>query len=167
MLAKCFGPGLSTQRSKLFHCHDSTLPACTQIVKGNFNFLVDIAPSFTDKTLMVEPLASFANRKSQKTGGKSRGLLQAYELRELAHTMATQLGQVEQDDNVDKASRAREVSALIRAWSEADDHVRIHRNKPLPGSLRPVAKVKRGAKLSLAPVPTPQAPAAPIIPQPV
>jgi hypothetical protein len=120
-------------------------------------------PSFTDKTLMVEPLASFANRKSQKTGGKSRGLLQAYELRELAHTMAMQLGQVEQDDNVDKASRAREVSALIRAWSEADDHVRIHRNKPLPGSLRPVAKVKRGPKPSLAPVPS--AAPAPMTPQ--
>lgn len=104
---------------------------------------------------MVEPLASFSNRKSQKTGGKSRGLLQAYELRELAHTMAMKLGQ-SLDDEEDKTTCAREVSALIRAWSEADDHVRIHRNKPLPGSLRPVAKVKRNAKTCLEPSPIPQ-----------
>src|ERR1035437_7508011 len=94
-----------------------------------------------------------------KRSGRSKGLLQAYELRDLAHNAAMQFkGFLPITDEAATAS-AREIAALIRAWSEADDHVRIHRNKPLPGSLRPVAKVKRGPKPSLAPV-TPQEPSA-------
>src|ERR1035437_1828502 len=102
-----------------------------------------------------------------KRSGRSKGLLQAYELRDLAHNAAMQFkGFLPITDEAATAS-AREIAALIRAWSEADDHVRIHRNKPLPGSLRPVAKVKRGPKPSLAPVPTPQEQTAPVIPAPV
>ena len=55
-------------------------------------------------------------------------------------------------------SSAREIASLIRAWAEADEHVRLWLNKPSPGSLRPVAKVKRSVKPSLAPVPMPQEP---------
>jgi hypothetical protein len=148
-----------------------TLPACTQFVKGYFDFLVDFVPGFTDKPskAMPEPVALSQSPDTKppytgkKRGGLSKGLTQAYELRDLAHKAAMQFkGFLPITDEAATAS-AREIAALIRAWSEADDHVRIHRNKPLPGSLRPVAKVKRGPKPSLAPVPS--AAPAPVTPQ--
>jgi hypothetical protein len=51
---------------------------------------------------------------------------------------------------------AQAVSSLVRAWESAQERVRINRNKPLPGSLRPVAKVKRGLKPRLEPSPIAQ-----------
>jgi hypothetical protein len=99
----------------------------------------------------------------EKRSGRSKGLIQAYELRDLAHKAAMQFESFSPITDEAATASAREIAALIRAWSEADDHVRIHRNKPLPGSLRPVAKVKRGPKPSLAPVP--QANPAPVTPQ--
>ena len=63
------------------------------------------------------------------------GLLQAYELRDLAWGLAKKLGTGTASETEQKA--ARDVTGLIRAWSEADDRVRIHRGKPLPGTLRP------------------------------
>jgi hypothetical protein len=66
------------------------------------------------------------------------GLLQAYELRDLAWGLAKKLGAGTANETEQKA--AREVTGLIRAWSEADDRVRIHRGKPLPGTLRPKPK---------------------------
>lgn len=51
---------------------------------------------------------------------------------------------------------ARDITGLIRAWAEADDRVRIHRNKPLPGTLRPTSKPKRSAKPRLEPVSVPE-----------
>jgi hypothetical protein len=68
------------------------------------------------------------------------GLLQAYELRDLAWGLAKKLGTGTANETEQKA--ARDVTGLIRAWSEADDRVRIHRNKPLPGTLRPKEKRK-------------------------
>jgi hypothetical protein len=53
---------------------------------------------------------------------------------------------------------AQAVSSLVRAWESAQERVRIHRNKPLPGSLRPVAKPKRSARSRLEPSPIPQGP---------
>jgi hypothetical protein len=73
----------------------------------------------------------------------SKGLIQAYDLRDLTHKLALELAEAQPDKELDKTSRAKEVAALVRAWAEADDHVRIHRGKPLPGTLRPVAKPKK------------------------
>jgi hypothetical protein len=66
------------------------------------------------------------------------GLLQAYELRDLAWGLAKKLGTGMASETEQKA--ARDVTGLIRAWSEADDRVRVHRGKPLPGTLRPKEK---------------------------
>lgn len=91
-----------------------------------------------------------------KRGGLSKGLTQAYELRDLAHDMALQFKSFSPKTDEDATTQAREVSALIRAWAEADDHVRIHRGKPLPGTLRPERKPsKRKSRLLPAPEPVP------------
>ncbi len=69
----------------------------------------------------------------------SKGLKQAYDLQDLAFELAmkSKLGMT--DEELDQA---RTVAQLIRAWSEAQERVRIHRGKPLPGTLRPVSKPK-------------------------
>jgi hypothetical protein len=74
--------------------------------------------------------------KLKRTSGRA----QAYQLRELAFDLAHRLGTGKANDGEKKV--ARDVTGLIRAWSEADDRVRIHRNKPLPGTLRPKARDK-------------------------
>lgn len=88
--------------------------------------------------------------KPKRTSGRA----QAYQLRELAFNLALRLGTGKAADSEKKA--ARDVTGLIRAWSEADDRVRIHRNKPLPGTFRPKEKPKRSARPSLEPSPIPQ-----------
>jgi hypothetical protein len=144
---------------------------------------LDILPSFADKhTEMDEAVTPATSTQpivppqtpaakppytGKKRGGLSKGLIQAYELRDLTHRLAKDIGSTVPSNNEEKTAFAREVAGLVRAWDTADNRVRIHRNKPLPGSLRPVAKVKRGSKPSLAPVPAPQEPVLPIIPQPV
>jgi hypothetical protein len=56
------------------------------------------------------------------------------------------------------------VQKLIAAWGIATEHYRISRNKPLPGSLRPVAKPKH-TKSKTEPEPvTPQEAKAEIVP---
>jgi hypothetical protein len=85
----------------------------------------------------------------------SKGLTQAYELRDVTHRLAMELGEpAESEDKEAKRARARDVALLVRAWSEADDHVRIHRGKPLPGVLRPDSKrVKKRAGNQPSPQP--------------
>jgi hypothetical protein len=72
--------------------------------------------------------------KLKRTSGRT----QAYQLRELAYSLALKVGTGKAIESENKS--ARDVTGLIRAWSEADDRVRIHRNKPLPGTLRPKEK---------------------------
>ncbi len=47
-------------------------------------------------------------------------------------------------DGAMKVSRedATAVAQLVRAWESAQERVRIHRGRPLPGTLRPKAKEK-------------------------
>jgi hypothetical protein len=40
-------------------------------------------------------------------------------------------------------ARAQAITGLVKSWGEAVNVIRIERGKPLPGSLRPVAKVKQ------------------------
>lgn len=68
----------------------------------------------------------------------TKGLSQAYVLRQLAYDIAVRLATGEVNDEDLEASRG--ISQAIKSWTEADDRVRIHRNKPLPGSLRPTAR---------------------------
>jgi len=68
----------------------------------------------------------------------SKGLKQAYDLRDIAHGLATKLAANQANES--EMESARVTAQLIRSWSEADDRVRIHRGKPLPGTLRPVKR---------------------------
>jgi hypothetical protein len=63
---------------------------------------------------------------------------QGYELQDLAYKLAMKLGKGKASESEQQV--ARDITALIRAWSDACEQVRIARGKPLPGTLRPVAK---------------------------
>lgn len=63
----------------------------------------------------------------------------------------------------DEDGRLPDCAALVaihKAWVEADDRIRIHRGKPLPGSLRPESKRKQTR------TPRKSAPNGPISPAP-
>ena len=47
---------------------------------------------------------------------------------------------------------AQAVSSLVRAWESAQERVRIHRGRPLPGTLRPKEK-KPKTKRPVEPTP--------------
>lgn len=100
---------------------------------------------------------------------RSRGLQQAYDLRNANHSIAQLLAA---DSSVPLKDRALALATATRAWAEADDHVRIHRGKPLPGSLRPDGKAKprrqrQGAGSAIVlPVQPDAAPSDPTAPQP-
>lgn len=114
--------------------------------------------STTHETCMADVQTQLPSTPPPKRDGRSRGLIQAYELRQLAHELAMKLASGEAREKESKV--ARDITGLIRAWAEADDRVRIHRGKPLPGTLRPTSKPKRSRQPSLGPVteptPTPQ-----------
>lgn len=75
------------------------------------------------------------------------GLGQAYQLRNLSAKTALSLEHAPYGEDETHASRAQAICALIRAWAEATDRIRILRGKPLPGSLRPLPKVKASKAL--------------------
>jgi len=94
--------------------------------------------------------------------GNSRGLTQAYDLRDafakealalLADTVAPDLEQ--------RCRRAVAATSLAKGWEAACDWVRIARGRPLPGSLRPTKQTNhRQPRRGLAPK-QPQAPPIP------
>lgn len=72
----------------------------------------------------------------------SKGLTQAYQMQDLAFDAAMRLraelaGQPMTKDTV------QSIAALTRAWCDAQERIRIHRGKPLPGSKRPAATAPR------------------------
>ena len=78
----------------------------------------------------------------------SKTLKQAYQLQELAFNAAKQVLELPAA-NLDEADqRARSAANLIRAWESSVDRVRVIRGRPLPGSLRPVAKPRKPSRAS-------------------
>lgn len=80
------------------------------------------------------------------TPGKNRGLIQAYKLRDFAAATAMALQESMRNpdgsltirrDEDGKPVDAAAVTALVKAWAEAMEAIRIIRGKPLPGSLKP------------------------------
>lgn len=73
----------------------------------------------------------------------SKGLIQAYQIQDAAHALAMRIQeQLKQVDQVDRDSIAM-FGIAEKAWSDAQERIRIHRGKPLPGSL---THEKRGVK---------------------
>lgn len=68
----------------------------------------------------------------------SKGLTQAYDMQDFAYDAAMALReQLKQDGKVcapDKETCAA-IGVLNKAWRDAQEQIRIHRGKPLPGSL--------------------------------
>lgn len=68
----------------------------------------------------------------RQPSNESIGLSQSYTLRELAFKIAIQLasGSLKGKEH----AQAKLTLDAIKAWETADERVRIHRNKPLPGT---------------------------------
>ena len=77
---------------------------------------------------------------------KSKGLIQAYEMQDLAYEAAQAYRQnlPSGPDGIKVISKddAAIIAGLIRAWDTAQERIRIHRGKPLPGSMKPAQKPK-------------------------
>ena len=72
----------------------------------------------------------------------SKGLKQAYDLQDFTFSALVALRDSLSQEGKLKVSRedATAIGNLIRAWEACQERVRIHRGKPLPGSLRPEPK---------------------------
>ena len=69
----------------------------------------------------------------------SKGLKQAYELQDLTFNAALALKESLSADGRLSVTRddASAIASLIKALDSCQERIRIHRNKPLPGSLKP------------------------------
>lgn len=83
--------------------------------------------------------------------GGNRGLEQAYHFRDLAANQALELKDCPSAELEDKLTRAKALQCNASVWSDACDRIRIIRGKPLPGSLRPIAKPKKFKSNNLPP----------------
>ncbi len=89
----------------------------------------------------------------RKPGGNA-GLKQAYDLRDFTNEEALRLRDAPLADKETPSARAQAITALVRAWDVASERIRIIRNRPLPGSLKPEAskgKAKRKPAVPIAP----------------
>ena len=93
-----------------------------------------------------------------RASGNNRGLAQAYEFRDLAAEEAQKLRALPSAANmVESQARARALRDLCTVWRDASERIRILRNRPLPGSLRPEKKPAK-RKATTAPVFTEEPP---------
>lgn len=83
--------------------------------------------------------------------GNNRGLHQAYDFRDLAATEAMALKDTPCETLTDKLARAKALQCLAIVWRDASDRIRILRNRPLPGSLRPEHKPKKQKQPPITP----------------
>ena len=74
---------------------------------------------------------------------KNKSLKQAYDLQDLAHeAVMSMINALRNEAGTIVVSRedAQGIAALVKSWDMAQERVRLHRGKPLPGSLRPEQK---------------------------
>lgn len=70
----------------------------------------------------------------------SKGLTQAYQLQDFTFEAAMSLrAALTKEDGTLKLARedAQAIASLVKSWESCQERIRIHRNKPMPGSLRP------------------------------
>jgi len=83
----------------------------------------------------------------------SKGLKQAYDLQDFAYSAALALRESLLKDGklVILRSQAREeasaICSLVKAWESCQERIRIHRNKPMPGVLKPEKPQRKKARL--------------------
>lgn len=82
----------------------------------------------------------------------SKGLKQAYELQDFTHEAALALRDSLRHRGKLAISRedASAIGSLIKAWESCQERIRIHRNKPMPGVLRPEKPKPRVKRIALA-----------------
>jgi len=75
----------------------------------------------------------------------SRGLTQAYELQNFTFdaAMALKASLTQNGKLTLTRDDATAIQRLVSAWEACQERVRIHRGKPLPGSLKPESKSER------------------------
>lgn len=109
----------------------------------------------SEKPALQSPAPNtFPNPRRTKLVGRHVGLTQAYELRDTASDQANELRDCPALTLEDKATRAQALRNLASVWEVASDRIRIIKNKPMPGSLRPVAKPKKVRQTSVLPLET-------------
>ena len=87
-------------------------------------------PAFTAAT------AAAAARKSHAARNTPNGLKQAIELQDLAYQAAMSIRRGLSPNEKISREDAIALTNLVRAWESCQERIRIHRNKPLPGSRR-------------------------------
>lgn len=92
---------------------------------------------------------------NQHCHGNNRGLAQAYALRNLAAEEAIALHAMPAASLTERLARAKALQSLGALWWNACERIRITRNRPLPGSLRPqpVKKSRPAWKYPAPPTP--------------
>jgi hypothetical protein len=75
----------------------------------------------------------------------SKGLTQAYQLQDFTFQAVQALKEtlVQNGKLVVTRDDAQAIGQLVRAWEIAQERVRIHRGKPLPGSKRPPVELAK------------------------
>ena len=99
----------------------------------------------------------FPRRTEGPQRTNTRGLTQAYEIRDVAAAHAIELRDMACHTLADKALRARALKDNSCVWQIATTTIRIFRGKPLPGSLRP--EPKKPKRISPRAIPSEDPPA--------
>jgi hypothetical protein len=94
----------------------------------------------------------------------SKGLRQAYQLQDFVYeaTLALKESRTFKEKLAINREDASAIASLIKAWESCQERIRIHRDKPMPGVLKPVAKIRRKSATGLL-VSTPPSPPAPTL----
>jgi hypothetical protein len=84
----------------------------------------------------------------------SKGLKQAYDLQDFTYAAALALRRSlrKQGKLVITREDASAIGSLVKAWESCQERIRIHRNKPMPGVLRPEKPKPRKKLMSPASV---------------
>jgi hypothetical protein len=84
----------------------------------------------------------------------SKGLKQAYDLQDFTYAAALALRDSlrHRGKLVISSKDASAIGALVKAWESCQERIRIHRNKPMPGVLRPEKPKPRKRPMSPASV---------------
>jgi hypothetical protein len=96
--------------------------------------------------------STYPNPRRTKLVGRHVGLTQAYELRDTASEQANQVRDCQCTSLEEMAVRAQALRNLASVWEVASERIRIIKGKPMPGSLRPVAKPKKVRTVSTKPL---------------